>query len=131
MNKPIRTISIFCLLLFVALMVNATWLQYWKADSYDNDARNRRVIEAAYSQQRGAILVDHNDGVHRAGSVRNPWRRTMLQGELAAARDAESWGIVVGRSTSSPDPQRYRTPCRRLRFSTASTRPGFSRTAIL
>jgi peptidoglycan glycosyltransferase len=57
MNKPIRTISIFCLLLFVALLVNATWLQYWKADSYDKDPRNRRVIEAAYSRERGAILV--------------------------------------------------------------------------
>jgi peptidoglycan glycosyltransferase len=57
MNKPIRTISIFCLLLFVALMINASWLQYWKAESYDNDARNRRVIEAAYSRERGAILV--------------------------------------------------------------------------
>lgn len=57
MNKPIRTISIFCLLLFVALMVNATWLQYWKASDYDTNALNRRVIEDAYSQQRGAILV--------------------------------------------------------------------------
>ena len=57
MNKPIRTISIFCLLLFVALMVNATWLQYWKSDAYDKDPRNRRVIEAAYSRDRGAILV--------------------------------------------------------------------------
>jgi peptidoglycan glycosyltransferase len=57
MNKPIRTISIFCLLLFVALMINATWLQYWKADSYNKDGRNRRVIEAAYSRERGAILV--------------------------------------------------------------------------
>jgi peptidoglycan glycosyltransferase len=56
-NKPIRTISIFCLLLFVALMVNATWLQYWKSDAYDKDPRNRRVIEAAYSRDRGAILV--------------------------------------------------------------------------
>jgi len=56
-NKPIRTISIFCLLLFVALLINATWLQYWKADSYDKDPRNRRVIEAAYSRERGAILV--------------------------------------------------------------------------
>jgi penicillin-binding protein A len=56
-NKPIRTISIFCLLLFVALMINATWLQYWKADSYNKDPRNRRVIEAAYSRERGAILV--------------------------------------------------------------------------
>jgi penicillin-binding protein A len=56
-NKPIRTISIFCLLLFVALMINATWLQYWKSESYDNDPRNRRVIEAAYARERGAILV--------------------------------------------------------------------------
>jgi penicillin-binding protein A len=57
MNKPIRTISIFCLLLFLALMVNATWLQYWKSDAYDKDPRNRRVIEAAYARDRGAILV--------------------------------------------------------------------------
>jgi peptidoglycan glycosyltransferase len=56
-NKPIRTISIFCLLLFLALMVNVTWLQYWKADSYNKDPRNRRVIEAAYARERGAILV--------------------------------------------------------------------------
>jgi len=56
-NKPIRTIAIFCLLLFVALMLNATWLQYWKASDYDDNALNRRVIEDAYSQQRGAILV--------------------------------------------------------------------------
>lgn len=57
MNKPIRTIAIFCLMLFVALMINATWLQYWKSDHYDKDPRNRRVIEAAYSRERGAILV--------------------------------------------------------------------------
>ena len=57
MNKPIRTISIFCLLLFVALMLNATYLQFWQADSLDDDPRNRRVIEAAYSRERGAILV--------------------------------------------------------------------------
>lgn len=57
MNKPIRTISIFCLLLFLALMLNATYLQYYKAGALDNDARNRRVIAAAFSQERGAILV--------------------------------------------------------------------------
>ena len=33
MNKPIRTVSIFCMLLFLALMVNATYLQFWRADS--------------------------------------------------------------------------------------------------
>ena len=57
MNKPIRTISLFCLLLFLALMVNATWLQYAKSQDYAEDPLNRRVIEAAYSAERGAILV--------------------------------------------------------------------------
>jgi peptidoglycan glycosyltransferase len=56
-NKPIRTIATFCLLLFLALMINATYLQYYKAGALDNDPRNRRVIVASYSRERGAILV--------------------------------------------------------------------------
>jgi peptidoglycan glycosyltransferase len=57
MNKPIRTISIFCLLLFLALMVNATYLQYVASGDLNDDPRNRRIIEAAYARERGAILV--------------------------------------------------------------------------
>ena len=57
MNKPIRTISIFCLLLFLALMLNATYLQYWKAGRLNDDPQNRRVLVASYSRERGAILV--------------------------------------------------------------------------
>lgn len=60
MNKPIRTVSIFCLLLFLALLINATYVQYWKSGSLNDDPRNRRVIEAAYSRERGAILVGRN-----------------------------------------------------------------------
>ena len=57
MNKPIRTISIFCMLLFLALMANATYLQFWASGDYNKDPRNRRIIEAAFSRERGAILV--------------------------------------------------------------------------
>lgn len=57
MNRPIRAMAIFGLLLFVALMVNATYLQYWKSAELGQDPRNRRVIEAAFSRERGAILV--------------------------------------------------------------------------
>ena len=57
MNKPIRTISIFCLLLFLALMINATYLQYYKAGALEQDSRNRRVLAASFSGDRGAILV--------------------------------------------------------------------------
>jgi peptidoglycan glycosyltransferase len=57
MNKPIRTVSIFCLLLFLALMINVTYLQFWKAEDYNTAAGNRRVIEDAFSRERGEILV--------------------------------------------------------------------------
>jgi peptidoglycan glycosyltransferase len=57
MNKPIRVVSVFCLLLFVALLVNATYLMYVRADSLSADPRNRRIITATFSRERGAILV--------------------------------------------------------------------------
>ncbi|HEU5036059.1 MAG TPA: penicillin-binding protein 2 [Nocardioides sp.] len=66
MNKPIRTISIFCLLLFLALMINATYLQYWKAGKLDDDPRNRRELVASYSRERGAILVGRNNAVAKS-----------------------------------------------------------------
>ena len=66
MNKPIRTISIFCLLLFLALMVNATYLQYWKAGKLNDDPRNRRELVASYSRERGAILVGRNNAVAKS-----------------------------------------------------------------
>ncbi|QZY29181.1 peptidoglycan D,D-transpeptidase FtsI family protein [Nocardioides coralli] len=57
MNKPIRTIAVFCLLLFLALMLNATWVQYWRAGSLEDDPRNRRVQIAAFSSERGSIIL--------------------------------------------------------------------------
>jgi penicillin-binding protein A len=56
-NKPIRTMATFCLVLFLALMLNATYLQYVRADDLNHDERNRRVAIAAFSRDRGAILV--------------------------------------------------------------------------
>ena len=57
MNKPIRTISLFCLVLFLALMLNATYLMYVRSGELTEDPQNRRVITAAFSRERGAILV--------------------------------------------------------------------------
>jgi peptidoglycan glycosyltransferase len=57
MNKPIRTVSIFCMFLFLALMINATYYQFVDADNLNGRPENRRVKEAAYSKPRGAILV--------------------------------------------------------------------------
>jgi peptidoglycan glycosyltransferase len=56
-NKPIRVVSVFCLVLFMALLVNSTYLMYVRADTLSDDPRNRRVTTAAFSRERGAILV--------------------------------------------------------------------------
>ncbi len=57
MNRPIRTVSIFCMLLFLALMVNVTYLQFWHAEELNTDPLNARVAEAAFSRERGEILA--------------------------------------------------------------------------
>lgn len=57
MNKPIRSMSIFCLLLFVALLLNATYLQYVQAGDLNARNDNKRVRDAEFSRKRGAILV--------------------------------------------------------------------------
>ena len=57
MNRPIRTLTIFCLVLFVALLANVTYVQFFRASDYDNHAGNRRVIQESFSRQRGAILA--------------------------------------------------------------------------
>ena len=60
MNKPIRNLAVACMLLFVALLLNATYLQYWQADdltSLSQHPDNKRVRDAEFSRERGAILV--------------------------------------------------------------------------
>ena len=58
MNKPIRTMAVFCLVLFLALLLNASYVQYLQADDLNDRSNNRRVIDAEFSRERGAILVD-------------------------------------------------------------------------
>jgi penicillin-binding protein A len=60
MNKPIRNLAVGCLLLFVALLVNATYVQYWQADDLSSLSKhpdNKRIRDAEFSRDRGAILV--------------------------------------------------------------------------
>ena len=57
MNKPIRTMSIFCMLLFAALLLNSTYLQYFEASSLNSRGDNKRVRDAEFSNKRGAIVA--------------------------------------------------------------------------
>jgi penicillin-binding protein A len=56
-NRPIRAMAVFCMLLFLALLLNATYVQYFRADALNNRDGNRRVIDAQFSRERGPILV--------------------------------------------------------------------------
>jgi peptidoglycan glycosyltransferase len=69
-NKPIRTVSIFCLLLFLALALNATYLQYYHANALNDRLSNGRVATATFSRARGAILAGPNGGTVVAESVK-------------------------------------------------------------
>ncbi|MFE4331957.1 peptidoglycan D,D-transpeptidase FtsI family protein [Streptomyces sp. NPDC056831] len=57
MIRYIRRAAALCLLLLVALLLNAARIQVLDADSLDNNPANRRLTIARYSQPRGNILV--------------------------------------------------------------------------
>jgi len=59
-NRPIRNLAIGCMVLFLALLINVTYLQYWQSDnltSLTEHPDNRRVLDADFSRPRGSIVV--------------------------------------------------------------------------
>ncbi|MEV5505733.1 peptidoglycan D,D-transpeptidase FtsI family protein [Streptomyces orinoci] len=57
MNKPVRHIAIFAGTLVLALLAQATWLQFGRADELAGHEKNRRVRINAYAHPRGNIIV--------------------------------------------------------------------------
>lgn len=57
MNKPIRTLAVFSLVLFGLLLVNANYVQVFRANSLDAMASNKRARDAECARERGPILV--------------------------------------------------------------------------
>jgi peptidoglycan glycosyltransferase len=56
-NAPIRRLSFIVALLFCALLISTTWIQFVSAKELDNRPGNRRTLLESYSRERGAILV--------------------------------------------------------------------------
>jgi peptidoglycan glycosyltransferase len=98
MNKPIRTMSIFCLLLFTALLLNSTYLQYVDAHNLNSRADNKRVRDAEFSRKRGAILVGGSsvaESVHSGDQYK--YQRVYRQPRKYAALTGY-YSYVYGRS---------------------------------
>ncbi|MGW5094643.1 peptidoglycan D,D-transpeptidase FtsI family protein [Streptomyces nodosus] len=87
MNKTIRHASAFILLLVLALLIRATWVQFYEGKALADDKDNRRNAIATYSAPLGNIIVG---GRSVTGSARTEGsdlahRRTYTDGELYAA----------------------------------------------
>ncbi|MEV5278111.1 penicillin-binding transpeptidase domain-containing protein [Streptomyces sp. NPDC052811] len=86
MIRYIRRAAGFCLVLLVALLVNAARIQVLGADALDGNPANRRVAIARYHQPRGAIMVGE-ESITGSKDTRQPLRyeRTYKNGPLYAS----------------------------------------------
>lgn len=87
MNKTIRRASVFTLLLVFALLVRATWVQFYEGRALADDKDNRRNAIQTYAAPLGNIIVA---GESITGSARTKggdlaYKRTYTDGELYAA----------------------------------------------
>ncbi|MFD7528406.1 MULTISPECIES: penicillin-binding transpeptidase domain-containing protein [unclassified Streptomyces] len=87
MNRTIRRASVFCLLLVLALLGRATWVQAYQTKALADDEHNRRNTIAQYAQPLGDIIVAGNPvtGSKRTVDSDLAYKRTYTQGELYSA----------------------------------------------
>ncbi|MFI1301897.1 penicillin-binding transpeptidase domain-containing protein [Streptomyces sioyaensis] len=85
MNRPLRRVAVCFLVMVLALMGRATWIQFFKADTYRSDPHNPRLAIDRYSHPLGNILVD---GAPVTGSAKTggtlAYKRTYTDGPLYA-----------------------------------------------
>ncbi|MBT2417752.1 penicillin-binding protein 2 [Streptomyces sp. ISL-22] len=87
MNKTIRRASVFALLLVFALLIRATWVQFYEGKALADGKDNRRNVIATYAAPLGNIIVA---GEAITGSARTKgsdlaYKRTYQDGPLYAA----------------------------------------------
>lgn len=87
MNKTIRNAAVFSLLLVLALLIRATWVQAYEARALADDEHNRRKIIAQYAQPLGDIIVAGSPitGSKRTEGSDLAHKRTYTDGSLYAA----------------------------------------------
>ena len=66
MNRALRRISLACLVMFVALLINVNYLQGFQSNSLASEPNNSRAFAQKYQYQRGPITTA--DGVTIAAS---------------------------------------------------------------
>ncbi len=86
MNSPIRRTALVASVLFLALLFNASVVQLWRESSLNASDRNRRVLDAEFAQNRGAILAgDVQIATTTPVKDRFQYQRSYPQGSLYAS----------------------------------------------
>ncbi|EPD57958.1 MULTISPECIES: peptidoglycan D,D-transpeptidase FtsI family protein [unclassified Streptomyces] len=87
MNKTIRRASVFTLLLVFALLVRATWVQFYDAKALADDTKNRRNAIKTYAEPLGNIIVGGRSITGSAPTKDSDlkYKRTYKDGKLYAA----------------------------------------------
>lgn len=86
MNSPIRRTALVASVLFLALLLNASVVQLWRESSLNANDRNRRVLDAEFAQNRGAILAgDLQIATTTPTKDRFSYQRSYPQGGLYAS----------------------------------------------
>ncbi|WAU80448.1 penicillin-binding transpeptidase domain-containing protein [Streptomyces sp. Qhu-G9] len=87
MNKTIRRASVFTLLLVLALLVRATWVQFYEGRALAEDKDNRRNAIEQYAYPLGNIIVggDAVTGSARTKGSDLAYKRTYTDGSLYAS----------------------------------------------
>ncbi|MET0726497.1 MAG: penicillin-binding protein 2 [Leifsonia sp.] len=85
MNRELRRVSMFVLVLFLALFTSTTIIQAVAADELRADSRNTRTLYESYQVERGPILVAGNPIASSSPSDDNyKWQRSYSNGPLYA-----------------------------------------------
>jgi penicillin-binding protein A len=85
MNRPIRLLSIGCILLFMALLLNINYVQFVNADNLSSRSGNTRAQVAEFSRERGPILVaDDAVAVSKPSHDRYEFQRRYPRGKVYA-----------------------------------------------
>ena len=86
MNRELKRVTIVALLMFLALFVSSTIIQYVQAESLAADPRNSRTLYASYSVERGPILVGGDPIAYSEPSVDDyKFQRVYSNGPLYGA----------------------------------------------
>lgn len=87
MNATLRRLSTVVLVMFMALMVSTSWIQFVAAGDLNEHPRNVRGIYSALARDRGPIVVSGGEAIATSVPVDDnfKYQRTYSEGDAGAA----------------------------------------------